>query len=208
MPAKIINELVQAYQSKLDFVKSAGSENSSGGIFFRIMADYYESIRTARTREKPLVWSSLFIPIEILYAMDIVPFMVEQALTAFIYEKGAIEEYTDAAARNGISQELCSVHRNLMGMGLKKDIPAPDLIISTSQTCDVILKNYEAMGHYFDCPTYFLDFPYWDSKEAISYYQKEIEGLIGFLEKHTAKKLHGAKLFEVLALSNQSDDLF
>lgn len=208
MPAKIIDELIQAYRNKLDFVKSSGSENSSGGIFFRIMADYYESIHTARSHETPLVWSSLFIPIEILYAMDIIPFMVEQAVTAFIYEKGAIEEYTDVAARKGISQELCSVHRNLMGMGLKKAMPPPDLIVSTSQTCDVILKNYEALGHYFDCPTYLLDFPYWDSKDAIAYYRKEIEGLIVFLEKHTNKTLHEAKLFEVLERSHQLDGLF
>ena len=208
MQGKIINQLAQAYNKKVDIVKSSGKGDSSGGIFFRIMADYYESVLTAKTRGTPLAWSGLFIPIEILYAMDIMPFMVEQAVTAFVYEKGEVEEYTDAAADVGISQELCSVHRNLMGMGLKKDMPAPDVIVSTSQTCDVILKNYEALGHYFECPMYFLDFPYWDSKAAITYYQKEIEGLIVFLEKHTGKTFQEDRLFEVLELSNRLDDLF
>ncbi|MCP4630023.1 MAG: 2-hydroxyacyl-CoA dehydratase [bacterium] len=208
MQSDIINELAKAYNTKGDMVRSSGRGDSSGGIFFRIMADYYESILTAKTRGTPLAWSGLFIPIEILYAMDIIPFMVEQSVTAFVYEKGTAGEFSDAAAGMGISQELCSLHRNLIGMGLNKAAPPPDIIVSTSQTCDVTLKSYEALGHYFSCPTYFLDFPYWETKEAISYYGKEIENLILFLEEHTGKTFNEARLLEVLELSKQADDLF
>jgi benzoyl-CoA reductase/2-hydroxyglutaryl-CoA dehydratase subunit BcrC/BadD/HgdB len=208
MQAKVITELVHAYKRKGDLVKSSGRGDSSGGIFFKIMAEYYESILAAKTDGKPLAWSGLFIPTEILYAMDIVPFMVELTIASFINEVQLSGEYTDAAAGMGLSQELCSLHRNLMGMGVKKVMPAPDIIVSTSQTCDVTLKSYEALGHYFNCPTYFLDFPYWDTKAALTYYRQEIEDLIVFLEKHTGKTFKEERLFEILSLSKQMDDLF
>lgn len=98
--------------------------------------------------------------------------------------------------------EMCSNHKLSTGMAINRLVPSPDFIIS-SQVCDSSLKTFEVLSHYYNVPTYYLDFPYPTSERGIGYYADEIQGMISFLEDVTGKRMDLARLQEVAALSKK-----
>jgi benzoyl-CoA reductase/2-hydroxyglutaryl-CoA dehydratase subunit BcrC/BadD/HgdB len=178
-----------------------------GILFSEIMIDYLQRVARARNEGKLIAWVGLFAPMEIFHAMDIVPFVVEYFAMMMVYEKD-IQAYLDTAAELGISSEVCSLHRILIGLAQTDAVPSPDIIVSTSQTCDTTLKSYEFLADLFGCPAYFLDFPYRDTDAGLDYYEKEVKGLISFLEDQTNRQIDPAKLNAVMQKSQIEDDLY
>lgn len=179
----------------------------SGILFLQIMTDYYKRVITSKVRGKKLAWIGLFAPVELFYALDIVPFIPEYfAMT--VVSLMDCKEYYDEAAGYGLPGEVCSLHRLLMGLVLKNALPPPDLVVSTSQTCDTTIKSFEAISNFYRCPSFFLDFPYLDTDKALQYYKEEIGELVEFLETQTERKLDFQELKQVLELSRQVEESF
>jgi benzoyl-CoA reductase/2-hydroxyglutaryl-CoA dehydratase subunit BcrC/BadD/HgdB len=88
-----------------------------------------------------LAWVGALAPVELFYAIDIVPFMPEMH-AGIIASQFNPAGYFDASGGFGLPVELCSAHRVMMGMYLSNELPTPDLLVNTSQVCDSGIKFF------------------------------------------------------------------
>jgi benzoyl-CoA reductase/2-hydroxyglutaryl-CoA dehydratase subunit BcrC/BadD/HgdB len=161
--------------------------------YFELMAGYLQQVCSAGRQGLPLAWVGLFTPVEIFYAMGIVPFVVEYFAMLLVSETDCTP-YLDAAAGYGLPADTCSLHKLVMGMALKKALPPPDLLITTAQTCDTTLKSFECLQNHYGCATFFIDFPYADTTAAFAYYRDELKALMAFLTSTTGRILEPSRL--------------
>ena len=199
----LLDNLIQGYQKRRE--KSGDSPGKkSDEHLTQVMKGYFERVRYARERNKPLAWVTLFFPSILLEAMDIVPFVAEQYVIQLIGQ-GIGTRYFEVGDGYGTSMESCSPHRAMIGMAISGELPQPDLILTTSPlTCDSSVGTFEILADFFKCPAYFLDYKYPYNFNAVPYLKKELEELIAFLEKETGKKLNHHKLEESLNIAQQT----
>jgi len=201
---KMVEMVINGFEKRLEHRKAHPTVRSEE-LFYESMISYNKKVVRTKKEGKLLGWVGLMSPIEVLYAMDIVPFAPElhSMLTA---SQGGVKECFDASAGYGLPIEMCSNHKLSAGMAINKLVPSPDFIIS-SQVCDSSLKTFEVLSHYYNVPTYYLDLPYPTSERGIDYYADEIRGMIRFLEDVTGKRVDMARLQEVATLSKKTIEL-
>ena len=198
---KTIEFMAEAYEQRLEY-RRAHPKLKSMELFYEMQKNYYRNILRAKQENRPIAWQSVLSPVELLHAMDIVPFIPEgHAINIGI--SGA-EEYFQIGEGYGISAETCSTHRVAMGMAVAGVVPTPDFIINTAHACDSGIKTYENFSKYFNKPTFFLDRAYRYDKDAIEFYKEEIGNLIEFLEENTGRKLDYQRLVECCKRSHES----
>ena len=175
--------------------------------YLEMMIGYFERVLSAKDEGRYLAAHCVFIPQEIFYAMDIVPFNLESyALFVNFFED--VREYLDIAAEFGLNPETCSAHRVIDAMVLKEAFPKPDFVVYSSQICDNTPKGGEAVAELCGVPDYFLDHPYKYTERSLSYYTEEIEGLVHFLEKQTKQKMNYDRLGDVVTQSQKLTELW
>jgi benzoyl-CoA reductase/2-hydroxyglutaryl-CoA dehydratase subunit BcrC/BadD/HgdB len=175
-------------------------------MYLEAMVRYFERVNSAKSKGKALVGHCVLSPIELIYAMDLVPLHLE-AFCLFLNFFENLSNYLSIAAALSMPTEICSVHRVLIGMIKEKAYPKPDMLIWPSLVCDNTLKSGEGVAEFYHSAKYFLDHPYIFNEWTLEYYHKEMEGLVSFLETQTNQKLDYDKLHEVLDLSAQVTDL-
>lgn len=206
MEDKIIDVIIKEYDKRRQFGE-AQTRDISPVLFLKMMNDHFKQARFAADEGKKLVWIGLFAPIELFYAFDLVPFSPEYFGMTLVSLLDC-SEYVDLATGYGIPSEICSLHRLVTGLAINDELPRPDLVVSTCQTCDTTIKSYELISNFYQTPRFFVDFPYKDTPEALKYYETELKGLVTFLEEQTGRTLDMDKLKEILALSAQLEELF
>src|SRR3972149_9827123 len=200
-----IKASLYGFQQRLKH-RQAHTADRSQQIFYEVMLKYYQMVDKGREEGRPLAWVGL-APVEIVYAMDILPFMPEFQCMV-VASEGNIAGYFDASAGYGLPIEICSVHRAMTGMDILQELPKPDLILSSACVCDSTLKFYGTRTEYHQVPSYMLDLPHWRDEEAIQYLTKDLEGMFHFLEEFTGKKMDYDRLKEIMRLSKEGYDLF
>lgn len=175
----------------------------SSELFYEAIIKTYQSIADAKEEGKPLVWSSAIVPVEIFYAMDVVPFMPEP-YCAIVASQLNLTGYMDMATSYGYPVELCSFHRLILAMAENNELPLPDILIHNSQVCDSSLKDFDLLSGIFQCPIFMVEQPFCFDETGIKYYKKELQRLIEFLEETTQRKLDYDRLGRVLELSNEA----
>ncbi|MDP2659584.1 MAG: 2-hydroxyacyl-CoA dehydratase family protein, partial [Dehalococcoidia bacterium] len=170
----------------------------------RLMKDYALRARKAREEEgAKIAWHWAVCHPEILRAFNIYPFMVELH-SGFLSAKGEITKYLELAEEKGFSRDACTLHRACLGHSLAGEeamLPNPDLLVCTT-SCDSTAKALFPIADHFGVPYHILDIP-WNVQAAegpdiqehrVRYYQRQLEELIAFLEKHTGEKLDEKRL--------------
>jgi len=203
---KVMEELLGGLQHAMEEVARSAGINSEY-YFLRALHTYYRKIYQAYVADQPLAAIGMFIPTEILHAMDI-PYILEEyhAVMSCSADPYGMERFMDLAHGYGIAKEVCSPHRIAIGMALAHLTPSPSFIISTSTTCDQTLKLYEVLSSYYKVPAFLIDSPFTTDERAIDYAKKEVVNLIKFLEEQTGKRLDFERLREVVQLSKQAID--
>ena len=199
----LVETMIEGYNQRIAHRQKRGGLKSMA-YFYEIQKKFYENILHARRDGKNIAWCGLFVPLELMHAMDIVPFIPESFATA---AGAGVERYMDLGEGYGIPNYACSPHRVAMGMAREGVVPSPDFMISTAQTCDSTVKIFDLLSNHYKCPTFFMDRPYsHDTEEAIAYYADEIRSLIAFLEDQTGRKLNYERLQETIQLSKVAYD--
>ncbi len=157
-----------------------------------------ESIQRAKAQGKPVVWCSVLAPKEILHAMG-VAVVYGELLGGYASIFGLSAKYCQFAERNGLSRDVCAVHRCSVGMAVcepeERDeffngaFAPPELAIGSNFPCMSESKSFLQVVHKFDIPYYFIDAPIntWGREipgHAIAYYAAQFQGLIDFLVEH------------------------
>jgi len=175
------------------------------------MKDYFEMVLKAREKGKTLAWTGFAVPVELFYAMDIVPFLVEQFCITDLVQKmarGKGFEYFDIGAGTGFSTEVCSPHLATVGMAKDGALPAPDFIVGANSPCDSGLVAFYVLNNLYKTPSFYLDYPYLQEEEAVRYFKRDLERLVKFLEEQTGRKMDYDRLREVMKLSAKAHNDF
>ncbi len=150
---------------------------------------------------------SVFMPCELLEAMDIIP-MCAEMYSAFLCGTWAESVFAEAAEAEGIAETFCSYHKVLLGSAYTKVLPAPAMVVNTSLLCDANNLTFRELSEYYHIPQYYVDVPKDQSEESIRYVADQFRELTAFLEEHTGKKLDPRRLRENLVRSRETIDSF
>ncbi|MFC1851797.1 2-hydroxyacyl-CoA dehydratase subunit D [candidate division CSSED10-310 bacterium] len=159
------------------------------------MIAYLDAIVRSEELGKPVVWAEWCFSHEILRAFPVLIYVPETPcvvanLKGSDYGALIMEE----AEMEGIPVEYCSASKSTVSAYLLKQAPEPDLIITTSHPCDSTVSVYQILHYLTKAPMYIMDTPYWDDQESYAYYEKNLWGLVRFLEKHLQQKMDWDKL--------------
>ncbi|HAU31948.1 MAG: 2-hydroxyglutaryl-CoA dehydratase D-component [Desulfotomaculum sp. 46_296] len=133
-------------------------------------------LRQAYRATRPVVWTNVYTPSELIWSMGGVPFMPEVA-AAVAASLGWGTHFLKAAEGAWYSADLCGFHRCALGMAVNRALPRPDVIIATSHLCDGAVKFLEMSSRMFNCPYFLVHIPYNDDQQSIAWLAGELSSL-------------------------------
>jgi benzoyl-CoA reductase/2-hydroxyglutaryl-CoA dehydratase subunit BcrC/BadD/HgdB len=178
---------------------------------------------------KPVAWACSLIEKELFYAMGIHPYYPEQYASLCAVMRKTPESEKEAvrlariAEQAGYASELCGYERVVTGYvieGNLSDAPLggmamPDMIVTTSGTCDMRLKWFEDMAQRLKVPMFTFDRPErifddmirFPKTHEIRYYRSEIEDFLSFVTGISGQKYDPERLNECLDWSYKTNEL-
>lgn len=165
---------------------------------FQTINEVYED-RDKRVRElkkegkKIIGYLCCFVPVEMLTALDLVPYRI----------RGCISEPI-THADSYLESVSCPFIRSCLDQALKNRFDFLDGII-IPHTCDTVHRIYDIWRHYI--PTeyhYFLNVPHMTEESSKRFFQKELESLKKSLENYTGRALSSENLLSSIHLHNKN----
>lgn len=150
---------------------------------------------------------NIFMPCEMLEAMDIVP-MCAELLSSFLNGTHCETIFLEEAEREGISETYCSFHKALLGTAYMNLLSPPMAILNTSFVCDANNLTFKELSSTLKVPNYYVEVPNDKSEESVLYVADQLREVTRFLEDLTGKKLDEEKLKEALKRSQDTIDIF
>lgn len=152
---------------------------------------------------KRTIWTTMFVPSEILFAMGLYPFCLEigAALFAGIGQssRGLLE-----AESYGVPTDICSFHRSAIGHAFRNLFPKNILQVATTTLCDNNTKTTKICESMTGKETIVLDVPYEADDYSINYLTKQLEDFTKRLEVVTGRKMRQEALERAIEYSNQT----
>ncbi len=176
-------------------------------FYYSLLADSFRKVQQAIEEKKPVIGHTIFIPTELLFAMDIVPMYLEGTGEIMARMLGLDEAFA-AAKTAGFATELCSGHRLLNAQVIQGWLPRPAAFIWSNLVCDLTAKSGDFLATSYRCPGLYLDRPYHDNPESRQYFINELKNMVQFLEGLTGKKMDYDHLSMVLENSRRSVEVF
>jgi benzoyl-CoA reductase/2-hydroxyglutaryl-CoA dehydratase subunit BcrC/BadD/HgdB len=174
----------------------------------RISADFFmETARRSYTsRTAPVVWSNLFMPSELFWALGVTPFFPE-TWTGLAASMGLSSVGLTQSAAIGYPIDLCTVHRSGAGLHQAGLFPRADAYVSTSNTCDVAGQVLANLAHTESRPFFFLDVPQSDDEAAVDYVAAQLRDLVEQWTATLGVTYDPDRLRQTIRLSNQARTL-
>jgi len=171
----------------------------------QLMSDYYARVHQAEEKGEVVGAINFGIPSEILWAMDIVPLLIDPiGGVAAAFPEGVMK-YIDLAEQH-VPGYICANNKTFMGMILAGDLPKPNFILHPSVPCDSNMGTYPVMAEYFGCSYFCIDVPYLRNESGFAYVVEELRRMIAFLEDQTGRKLDVNRLRQAMEYSNQAHE--
>lgn len=174
--------------------------------YMELVANFFKSAFDARNVGKKVVWMAYFLPSELCYTLDAVPFYPE-IYGGVCARMGIVLKYIEAAESFGYPRELCSATKSAAGLALSGEAPPPDAVLSTQPVCDGGMKVHEFVAVRYKCPHFFIDMPYSTDARAVEYLKGELEEALKFLAESFGAELSEERLKEVMELSRRAEEL-
>jgi len=134
------------------------------------------------------IWTTLFVPPEILYAMGINSFCLEVGASLFS-KIGQTQNALLEAEAHGVPTDGCSFHRAAIGYAYKNFYPKTRLIATTTSLCDSNPKTAGICQSITGKDFMVLDVPYDMNDDAVAYLAQQLEDFVSVLEKTFGKKM-------------------
>jgi benzoyl-CoA reductase/2-hydroxyglutaryl-CoA dehydratase subunit BcrC/BadD/HgdB len=202
-----INKIVRACRLISRLNKAQPEPLESHKIYYQMLADYYTRLMEAETEGNFVAAHTIFFPVEVLYAMDIVPMHTELTSWMAALFSGSCTELLSSSNEIGLAQEICSPYRVLTGAMATRSISRPDIVLWTNLICDNAAKCGELVMHMANCAGYFADCPFQKTDRENAYFKEEFENMITFLEKQSGKKLDWNRLSENVSRMDEQIEL-
>jgi benzoyl-CoA reductase/2-hydroxyglutaryl-CoA dehydratase subunit BcrC/BadD/HgdB len=162
------------------------------------------------------VWLTSGAPVEVTLAMGLVPQYPEN-YTALCGARQVGVTLCQSAEAEGYPPDLCAYARAHLGSLFTPEkaplggLARPDLLVASNNICGTIVKWFEHVASRLGVPLFVLDTPFPDGERSahlLGYAGKQVEELIGFLERHTGRRFKEQRLRRVAARSAQAVGLW
>jgi benzoyl-CoA reductase/2-hydroxyglutaryl-CoA dehydratase subunit BcrC/BadD/HgdB len=150
------------------------------------------------------VWTTIFIPPELLYALGLTPFCMEVVAAIFAGYEKAISVGLQEAESQDVPTDVCTFHRLALGSALRGFFPQPILLAGSTMLCDSGIKSLKLAAAFTGKRLVTIDVPIEMSKEAIKYVAQQLEELTKAIEKATGRRRSVERLREAILCSNRS----
>ncbi len=155
------------------------------------------------THPRQTIWTTMFVPSEILFALGLYPFCLEigAALFAGIGQssRGLLE-----AESYGVPTDICSFHRSAIGHTFRNLFPKNILQVATTTLCDNNTKTMKICESVTGKETIVIDVPYEADDYSVNYLTKQLEDFTRRLEKVAGRKMDQAAFEKAIEYSNQT----
>ena len=177
-----------------------------------IMGRYYLE-RKALAGEKPVAFVTSGAPVEVLEALDVLTIFPENygALCGARKVSVALCEMAEGA---GYPADVCSYAKSHIAASWSPDdaplggLPRPDLLVCCSNICGTVLKWYQVLSDFYDCPLFVLDVPFQRQPEpeehVIGYVRAQVEEYITWAEDQVGQKMDFDRFINTLELSREA----
>ncbi len=156
----------------------------------------FADVKMQKAQGRPAVYCSVLMPKEILLAMDVAT-VYSDMLGAYASIMGQSEKYCQLAEEDGLSRDVCAVHRCTLGVAncdqrddfFEMAFAEPDLVIGSNYPCMSESKSFLQVVDRYKTPYYVLDAPLntWGKDvpdHVIDYFVGQLQGMIDFLVAH------------------------
>lgn len=152
---------------------------------------------------KRTVWTTMFVPSEMLFAMGLYPFCLEIGAALFAglgqSSKGLME-----AESYGVPTDICTFHRSAIGHTFRDLFPKNILQVATTTLCDNNTKTMKICESVSGKETIVIDVPYEADDYSVQYLAKQLEDFARRLEEISGRKMEQAALAKAIDYANQT----
>jgi benzoyl-CoA reductase/2-hydroxyglutaryl-CoA dehydratase subunit BcrC/BadD/HgdB len=182
----------------------------------QINIEYYGGAHCANQNGKFIAYVNAFTPVELLYAMDMIPIYPENH-AVIIGARKLTPELAGAAESSGYSTDLCSYAKCDLGWiktGVSPTwgLPKPDLLLISNSQCGTLTKWFEVLARHYNCPMFLIDVPHSGQGEpdpaGENYVKSQLRDLVGVIEGITGRALDREKLNQSIQLSQTASKMW
>jgi len=157
--------------------------------------------RDAYLKRKPVAFTSLFFPTELVYALGMIPFPLE-VIAGIVSSLGVAVPFLRKAEEEWYSQDLCSFHRLGIGLALQGYLPQPDAVLSLTSLCDGSHRFFYNVSHLFKVPHFLIEVPGLGREQDREYVSGQLKRTRMELEALFGRRIQQSQWEEVLGYSN------
>lgn len=172
-------------------------------LYYGMLLKYLRRIRDGWQEGKFLVMHTTMVPVELLYAFDIVPIDLEYASTIMSQLVGIQQESLGIAKAYGFTPEICTNHHMVVAANLKGWLPPPQAVVWMKAGCDNVAQCGKWVMELQGVPGFYVDKLYRRDEAQLAYLVRELEDLIAFLEEQTGQRINWDRLLEAMRVSSQ-----
>lgn len=152
---------------------------------------------------KRTVWTTMFVPSEILFAMGLYPFCLEIGAALFA-GLGQSSQGLMEAESYGVPTDICTFHRSAIGHTFRDLFPKNVLQAATTTLCDNNTKTMKICESMTGKETIVIDVPYEADDYSVQYLAKQLEDFARRLEEITGRKMEQAAFEKAIDYANQT----
>ncbi len=202
----IIN-LSRKYLAKYQTLLKLPNLIKTKGIY-KIILSNYEDSRKVIEDGKSYCAVSIFVPTEILSAMN-VHFLPLEPVTATAFQLLVAAREVDDVQKEieeilPSNTSCCNGHW-ILGLYERGIIPLPKYIIACSHMCDDSLKAYNFISRYYSIPIFIIDVPYYNDDNAVSYLTSQLWNMVGFICQAEGISFDLDALRSAISISNRTN---
>lgn len=169
-------------------------------VFGEIDSYYKErrqrAIELKNSGKKVIGYFCCFVPVEILTALELVPYRIQGSVTKPIKQADTCLETT-----------MCPYVRSCFDLALEGEYDFLDGLV-VPHTCDTIQRIYDIWKYYRRLPYYhFINVPHMMVPSSYEFYKNELLTFANSLEKFTGLRLTPKRLLEAVQLHNKNRSL-
>ena len=123
-----------------------------------MQGDTARSMAAALGRPGRAACVNIFLPCEVLHALNIPPVLPE-GLSCYLVSTAAERVFVEAAEERGVPESYCSYHKILLGLAETGVMARPRFILNTSLACDANQLTFRRLAEFWDIPSFTVDVP-------------------------------------------------
>ncbi len=201
-PDKGWNRMILGYQANKWRSRLLPRPGLSRG-YQKLEAMMMSLVADSLSHEDSYVWGNIFAPCEIMECFGVRTLSIE-CLSCYFSGYHLEDYFIDCAQNSGIAPTLCSYHKTFVGAVESGALSGPRYAVTTSLSCDGNLNTFRYLEKKIGVPFTFLDVPYRDDPESVSYLADQLREMTGTLEKVFGRPFDEEKLRRIIKVENET----